>query len=395
MIYQIPDSKLTKLEKQCKRISNKGALIIFNIGEPCEIHAVNNDKVVIPGHEVEVEGSYVINGWEFVATIDHTPLGNIIRCINSDLEKDIPERYKDCGPECEHCHRIRSRKDTYLVHNLETNEWKQVGKTCLKEYTGGLDSEVCAAAAAFFTVCEEADYFEDDGVYGFNSNKYISSDEFKKYAYPLVKQNGYKKDVTVDVTLDAMFGRGVYYNEQTPEVAADEEIEEVNKYAESVSDDQYGYFRNAKLAWAKKFVEYRDLALLASFIGTYFKNKAELAKQETNSRATKYVGNVGDKIQIEVKSIRVLYRKSNSMFSYYAEPSSVYEIIDNDGNTFICYSTKDLLNAKLLKATIKGYNDYRGIKQTIITRAKVLETADNSGISANEALDTLLEYIDD
>lgn len=400
MIYEIPDSKLEKLEKQCKRISNKGANVVFNVLEPIQIKATNNDKISIPGHKVEVEGSYKINGWEFVATIEHLDKGNIIRCINSDLEAKIPEKYQNAPAECEHCHRVRIRKDTYLVYNKAKDEWKQVGKTCLQEYTGGLDSEVCAQIASFFATCENADYFEDDFNYGFGVNKYIDAKEFKKYAYPFVKERGYHKESTVECAFDSMMGKLQYWETlENPKPATDDELKEIDEWVDTIPDDQYGYFRNGKLAWQQKYVEYRDLALIASFIGTYFKNKANKAREETNRQTTNYVGNVGDKIEINVKSIRVLYLKDNSSYSYYAISSKVYEIVDDNGNTYICDSTLNLGNAEIIKATIKGYKEYRGVKQTVIVRPKIIKEKEEepeklSNGEAIKALDGFLDYLD-
>ena len=402
MVYRIPDFKLNKLQKQVNHINNKGATVIFNIGEPVQIEAENRDKVFTPGHEVEVEGAYAINGWEFVATIEHTPNGNIIRAINSDLEKDIPEKYKTVGPECEHCHRIRDRKDTYLIHNDETDEWKQVGKTCLKEYTGGLDAELCAQIASVFRICDEAEGWEDDGIFNWRSDKTIPNDIFKKYVLPIIKQYGYKKDSSVETILDAINGTGVYgpyadeRDRREPEIATDKDLEPINEYADSVQDDQYGYFRNAKLTWLKDYVEYRDLPLIASFIGTYFKNQNEIAQQKKNSETTKWIGKVGDKITIDIKSIRVLYTKSNREYSYYAEPSYVYEIIDSEGNTYICDTSKDLRNALSITGTIKGYKEYRGVKQTVLTRVKILsEKEPERGMSNQEAFKALDSFIDE
>lgn len=400
MIYKIPDSKLKKLEKQCNRIRNKGANVTFQIGPKCTITASNNDKLVVPAHEVEVEGFYSINGWDFVATIEHGENGNIVRCIRNDLESSIPEKYKNAPAECEHCHRIRTRKDTYLLYNENNDDWKQVGKTCLKEYTGGLDAEVCAQINSFFSECENDSNFDADiDNYGWDSDNWIDNNYFKKCAYPIVKKLGYKKDATVEAALDALLGRGVYYNgQEEPEYATDEEIKMVDEWVNSeIDDEQFGYFRNAKLAWQKGFVEYRDLPLVASLIGTYFKNKAQKATEYQNSINTKYVGNVGDKITIDIKNARVLYIKDNSNISYYAIPSRVYEIIDTEGNTYICASTVDLLDAAKISATIKGYKDYRGTKQTVLVRPKIIETKNNSTEhqTTGEAVKALDKFIDD
>ena len=189
--YLIPAENIENLTKQVNHIRNKGASIVFELGEEKMVEDKDIEGSFHKYVEVEVEGKYIINGWEFVATIEHTPNGNIIRAIN-DIRKYLID-IKNVGPECEHCHRIRDRKDTYLVYNKEKDEWKQVGKTCLKDYTGGLDAGLCATMATFLKTIEEA---RDDIMIG-SYNNYFDANEVKKYAYSLVKAKGYISKVTV------------------------------------------------------------------------------------------------------------------------------------------------------------------------------------------------------
>lgn len=409
MIYVIPDSKLSKLEKQCNRIRNKGANVTFEVGNPVMIQAVNNEDVSTPGHEVKVEGFYKIDDWEFVATIDHTPAGNIIRCINSSLESKIPEKYKTCGPECEHCHRIRNRKDTYLIYNSKTDEFKQVGKSCLREYTKGLDAELCADIASFFAVCEDADYYEDDFVFT-GQGRYVSARQFKKHAYGVVKEFGYQKEgVTVDKILASMIGR----LDHEVKLATDEELQAITEYADSITDE-YGYMRNAKLTWAKEYLEYRDFALIASFINTYFKHLNQLTQQKVNSETTSWVGEVGQKITVEIDSYRMLFSSSTQVAYNTYSYSFTYEIIDKEGHIFIWKAshridmlrdedgdyTMEHIKPTKIKGTIKEHTEFRGKKQTVLTRCKVIEyenlKEELEGVqSARNAMNKLLDDFDE
>ena len=92
MLYNIPVTHLNKLEKQIQRIKNKGADIIFNVGPEIYVEDHKIPGVFHQCAEVEVEGEYKINGWEFAATIEHGENGNIIRAINNDLGRRVPER---------------------------------------------------------------------------------------------------------------------------------------------------------------------------------------------------------------------------------------------------------------------------------------------------------------
>lgn len=90
----------------------------------------------VPFVTVEVTGATPkIAGYTFAATIEHTKAGNILHSVpGAGLE--APARFRETGRVCEHCGYVRDRKDTYLVFHHESQTWKQVGKTCLKDYLG-------------------------------------------------------------------------------------------------------------------------------------------------------------------------------------------------------------------------------------------------------------------
>ena len=97
---------------------------------------------------IQVYGEVIHNDWEFVAVIAHEDAGNVIRQMKEDIE--VPARYYYTDPVCEHCNTKRKRKDTYLIHNVSSDEWKQVGKTCLTEFTNGMDAELVASYISTF-----------------------------------------------------------------------------------------------------------------------------------------------------------------------------------------------------------------------------------------------------
>lgn len=61
-------------------------------------------------NEVKVEG------WEFVAVIQHTDDGNIVRTLPG---QEIPTSYRETSNYCDHCKVKRERKDTYILRKTE------------------------------------------------------------------------------------------------------------------------------------------------------------------------------------------------------------------------------------------------------------------------------------
>lgn len=409
MKYQIPVQNLEKLQKKINRIINKGAPIKFEIGEDCYIPYHIDGVYDAQGHlatfylkgkEVFVDGEYVINGWRFVATIEHKENGNIIRSIDSSLEGKIPEVYRTCAPYCDHCKQARHRKDTYLIYNESTKEFKQVGKSCLMEYTCGLSADICAEICSSIPMCEEASSMDDEFLKSIrcsmSSNTCTSSKVVKEISYAYVKQNGYKSGVTTREIANLIYsGSGVR--------ASKSQIEKVDAWVESM-DANNDYLKNAKVAWESKYSEYRDIAIIASLINTYFKEMARI--EEINKTNNTYMGEVGDKVVFKVASKRVLYSKGK--YAYYGDEVYMVEIHDEQGHTILWSTSSFVSVGDIIQAKIKSLGEYKGVKQTIITRGTILYKDPTSGLdpyesdeeeaqakeSAQEALDKFIKFLE-
>lgn len=144
MKYAIYEGNIDRLEKKLKRISNKckayGCDFHYEqTGEEFrELKDEKGNKHTARFVLVEAEGTAIINDWEFIAELEHTENGNIITGVAG---VEVPERYYTSKPMCEHCNSKRFRKNTYIVRNKQTGEFKQVGKSCLKDFTHGMSAE--------------------------------------------------------------------------------------------------------------------------------------------------------------------------------------------------------------------------------------------------------------
>ncbi|MBR4071070.1 MAG: hypothetical protein IKK26_00765, partial [Clostridia bacterium] len=190
--YLIREENIERLEKKLATIQKKCAAsnCTFNyakVGEEFRtVTADDGQEYTVKYIQVEVDGTAKYNGWRFVATIDHHAEGNVIRAYDTEIE--VPDRYKTCGPTCEHCNKIRSRKDTYLIYNEENNEFKQVGKSCLQEFTNGLSTENIAFFCSIYEKMEEG-----FGYSGPSFNRYIEVKYVLRYAFECYKHWGYQK----------------------------------------------------------------------------------------------------------------------------------------------------------------------------------------------------------
>ena len=168
MKYAIYEGNIDRLEKKLKRISNKckayGCDFHYEqTGEEFrELKDEKGNKHTARFVLVEAEGTAIINDWEFIAELEHTENGNIITGVAG---VEVPERYYTSKPMCEHCNSKRFRKNTYIVRNKQTGEFKQVGKSCLKDFTHGMSAEAVTQYMSLFDTLIEGEtpvsYFSD------------------------------------------------------------------------------------------------------------------------------------------------------------------------------------------------------------------------------------------
>lgn len=387
--YTIPKYKMPELEKQIRRIRNKGATVIFDIiDEHVNVPVPSlGDDITLECVEVEVEGRYHIGGWSFVGTIEHASPSNIIRLADFTFNERIPERYRTAGRDCEHCHIRRDRNDTYLIYNEDSDEFKQVGKTCLKGYTNGLDAEACASLASVMAEIDrlhselETGNFDAEGLRrDYADYLGYSMVKAKKQAYKYVQSNGYIPGRT-----GKEFAVALANNEHIAQ-ASDEEIQQVSDWLENSEPNDY--IQNALAAWNKGQYQPRDAGLITSAVNSYFKwqerEAARIAREQERaatiaSQENTFAGNVGDSVTFTVRDCRVAYWRTGGP-SFNAHSYPVYRILGTDNRVYIwgCSSGIDINVGDTLQGKIKKQiTRPDGELQTEVTRCKVTNVGPN------------------
>lgn len=118
------------------------------------------------------------------------------------------------------------------------------------------------------------------------------------------------------------------------------------------------------------YMDYSDYGMVREVM-----DKIEEANIEMNRQndTTEYVGEVGDRIEMAVTLTRISTFETN--YTYCGELNFIYNFTDADGNVLIWKTTKCIdkeVNDKItLKGTVKAHDEYKGTKQTVLTRCKV------------------------
>lgn len=386
MKYLIHESNVERLEKKLTTISNKcqkyGCTFTYEvIGEQ---YIEKEEGIVNRYIEIETEGIAKINNWMFVATVDFCENGNVIR-KSGNVEVEIPERYYTSEPVCEHCNTKRSRKDAYIVMNAETGEFKQVGRSCLKDFTCGLSAELIAQYIAAFDCMIEGEAIAA----GWHTVEYFDTKEYLQYVVECINHFGYygtqserptknrayeyleavARRIHVPKHLEKLLAEmeEVKFNCNTEEVK--EVVEKALAWIAEQSEDN-NYIHNVKVLTTQQYITYKDFGFVASLIPTY--NKAmqiEMKKREQQKADSdsSFVGNVGERVTFEAQSIECVA----SWDTQYGV-TFVYKMVDADGNVYTWKTGKSVANKKaIVIGTVKEHKEFRGTKQTELTRCKI------------------------
>ena len=346
--------------------------------------------------DVEVEGTAIVNGWQFVASIEHTEKGNIYHKALTSVE--IPERYRDCAPYCEHCNSRRNRKSSCIVMNTETGEFKQVGSSCLMDFTHGMSATFAAYLASLKTIfAEEAELPIGFGGMGWGQ-KYFDTNEVLRYTAETIRIFGYSKAENIgESTRDRMIdifhvchGDTRYMDEKevsriralVKERNFNPDSEEAVKMTEDALDwldKQEGlndYMHNLKVVSSLDYTTYSRFGLLVSLFPTYNRELEAEAKRRAEAeqgKASEYVGKEGDRITVEVEAVKCLTSWESCFNGYTTTTTYIWKIVGKDGNIFT-WKTSNWMDEDRppvsVKGTVKGHKEFRGVKQTELTRCK-------------------------
>ena len=404
--YYILEGNMERLEKKIQRIKNKcskyGCSFHYErVGEEIrevEYEDAKGNFYKIP-HKfiiVEAEGKAEINGWKFVCEINHTEHGNIFRGVEGI---EVPDRYYHTDTVCEHCGTNRRRRNTYLVQNIESGEFKQVGKSCLKDYTNGMDAEMVARMLDCIDEIVQGEKPNTDGHYV----PMYKTEEVLACAVEMVRIFGYeKKDMydygswnTANRTARAWeyepCGGIRYADGRTKEFEADLMKQKFNPKKEDVLETvqkalewmqnikaEGNYLHNAQVVSKMEYVSTKEFGILVSIIPCYYKHiqreleyakeQKERAEKMEKERQSNHIGTVGERIKIRVSNWEIV-TGWEGMFGYV----KLYKITDAEGNVYIWKSTNDIpQDTEFINGTVKEHKEWNGIKQTELTRCKCI-----------------------
>lgn len=386
------EKKLKRIEKKCAKHGNPFKFEIIGSEIEERIDKKTKEKIYYKFIIVEVEGTAKINDYECVAVLENHDSGNVIRRINTDIE--IPDRFMHTKNVCEHCNSNRQRKELYIIHNVVTDEFKQVGSSCLMLYTNGLNAEYVTSYINGITELEEY-----DGFVGSGGKYYIPVDEVLCYATEIINKMGYfnsnsnlptkhlviemlskyddlsKKLSRVNEDLYIHDFEVRFYPNDFNKKDTDNVVKEIIEYYLSLNPDNE-FINNVQVILKDRYVEYHNVGFLCYLPSGYYKyieSEKKRAERSVIDGKSEYFGIIGKRYKEEsVDKIEIVNSYSTMYGTVY-----IYKILLKSGNILIWKSTnwfedKELRSVDEITFTVKSHEEYRNVKQTDVTRCKLI-----------------------
>lgn len=386
MTFTIYANKLEEVLKKLEKLENKatkyGKKLNFSVGEEHPetiairdidhitqtVYTKNTCVVAAVDIEVDFDSFICLDGWRVVAQIDHGDKGNVINLI--DLKEQISPNWYSLKPFCEHCNTNRRRNITFIVRH-KNGVYKQVGKSCLMDYTG-ISPTLIAMAAEIKDICVdssgEKDYYNSD----INNIKMFSIHDILAASVESIEKHGYIKSDCPNSTKSSVLEM-LHKQAETSEKSK-KEAENIINWLKNL-DVNIGIERDCKSLICGEYAKIKHIGKLAYMPISYKKaleqkqKEIEQSARKEAEKASNYVGTIGEKLTFKAEKA-VLLTSYPTEYGY----TYVYKFISNS-NVFVWFSSRNVEGIQdgcTIKGTIKSHSERDGVKQTILTRCKVI-----------------------
>lgn len=374
-LTEIAMARIADKVKAANRIAKRAGLAPVSmkvVGSEKRIIKINGDDYRLTFYEVEVTGEPIkVEGWEFVASIEHTANGNI---LHTHSDSHLPEEYRTSSSHlCEVCHTNRERKQTYIVS--KDGEFKQVGSTCLKDFFGVNVNAIAKLYDEYFSIGQILGEPEDmDKYIGGYGNFEISLLRYMAWTLKAITENGYvsrkNEDYqagrisTVDV-VSYMMG-DIKFNLTDADIeAAKNMIAEAQAMKFNENND---YEWNLSVLLKNDYVSPKSYGIAASLPAWVGRVKEQERKLAIKSDNQSFFGTIGEKVTVNITVLAIKEISTQWGCTW------LYKMVNEAGQNFTWFGSPQKMSegcTATVTGTIKDHVKFNGELQTQLTRCKV------------------------
>ncbi|UQN30525.1 hypothetical protein [Brachybacterium kimchii] len=331
-------------------------------------------------------------GWTFGAVLDREPGTDtfMLRSAGRDFGGWRPEPGR-----CDHCGQFRERNQTFLVSNPETGEMLQVGSTCVQAFLGVKPKGLWALGVDLTDEIDDDMRSEPAPVRVMDNRELIArsmvaSDNGKRFV-----GRGTAVEWGTVSTVDSLDGMFEYRRGDSPEsrlekdelraqaqsLMADGTVDDVIAAAREVgADTDYG--RNLTTLLDNGFVSEKGMGTVASAVAVYGRKQREAAREQAQedrvqSAAAGFIGEEKDRLRDIPVTITNIYEGTQQQYAWPHgdEPFQLITMRTEDGHEVVWRTTNlvdlEIGTSTVLTGTVKSHEQYRGVDQTKVIRAKL------------------------
>jgi hypothetical protein len=392
--YKMSESAVELVKVKTAKLQKKGADILISVSDMIPVNiGTNFEPIWIDTYDVTISGILKYGQWSICASIDHLSTGNVC-----NVHEPIPEKYRTTASYCDHCKTVRNRNTTVIIRN-ENGEYKQIGKNCLAGYIG-VDIENYARFLELSSFCNELSESEiaDDTDVRYGRSKYLDILPYltmtiaicNKVLYvskaTATEQNRQSTASLVDDFVNVEHAhpkakKAILEHMQKLDInsatlkSAKETIPSIMQWITTTTDTN-DYMHNLQMIYAgydeKKpyhLILKKHYGYAVSIVSAYAKHVEKIATEKITKETSvsNYIGTVGEKIKF-TGTIKYI-----SSFDTQYGITRIYRITDTNGNIYTWFASTSVNDAEnaTITGTIKAHDEYKGTKQTVLTRCKV------------------------
>jgi len=316
---------------------------------------------------INIDETLKLDGeWVFACAINHREKG----MIQVDDNIEIPIRYSPSNDTCEHCGKKYPRVKSYIVHNQLTNEFKQVGKGCLKQFLG-------INPASYVTMFEAISHFSPI-VQGFG----------RKNAGGRMDNLAYNVDEMLRYTIHQVAKDGEFVKTQWEDKQMGEDWRGQPKYRKSIANEDKATFCKVKqrlsaISFYRMYPNLRnDTTSIAELESVLDKNKKRLdlfADVDFDDKKNPNVGNRFIAIKDAIEATRahitaITYKQllDENILPYEEDIAQMRAFVDK---LVVEYADiTDFDNPTSSKVIKSGFDGYKEKLKTVFLKERTLQT---------------------
>lgn len=404
--YRIPTSRLESLQKTVQKLANRIKKGKTEADYPPTIEAtrdivmvsdggitrpINNtrvyskDAIYIPYVWVTIKYQQpIVNGWHLIAVYDWevTEDGKRTCFVSTVPGQMVLPMYREVEDgECDHCHTNRRRNKSMLI-TKRFMEYKVVGSTCIKDFLGHKNPNTFMDIFTFERTLSEYNHETQQGaptlaIYPVLELLTITSMMVRKYGY--VKTNDWDDQptasrVTTYLHPDTQVEREYVINNvpsDTDKAKAEGTIEWIKE-----QDGHTDYMSSLQKCIEAGAISHKRFGILCSAVSVYIR-AIEKTIEENAPKSNEWLGEPKERLLGIIASVKRV-RYINGQYG----TTTIITLITGSGDTLVWFASGDIdveqYDVWRFDATVKKHDEFRGTKQTVVSRVKfVLQCSDD------------------